>query len=102
MFLAMRKTQDIPETPERQIFFLYHTPQKPDIIVLSIRSKLHYKIRDMKAEDKGQLFGGFIGLIIGSIIVYLLWGFSSPGGIVMLFGFGIGGIIGYKLFKKKK
>ena len=56
----------------------------------------------MKAEDKGQLFGGFIGLIIGSIIVYLLWGFSSPGGIVMLFGFGIGGIIGYKLFKKKK
>ena len=56
----------------------------------------------MKDENKRQLIGGFIGVIIGSIIIYLFWGLSSPGGIVMLFGFGIGGIIGYNLFKKKK
>ena len=56
----------------------------------------------MKSEKKGQRIGSVIGFLIGSIIAYLLWGFSSPGGIVMLFGFGIGGIIGYNLGKKKK
>jgi len=55
----------------------------------------------MKAEKKGQLIGGVVGFLIGSIVAYLLWGFSSPGGIVILFGFAIGGFIGYSIGKKK-
>lgn len=56
----------------------------------------------MKTEKKGQLIGSVIGLLIGCIIAYLIWGFSSPGGIVILLGFGMGGIIGYNLGKKRE
>ena len=51
----------------------------------------------MKPEKKGQLIGGTIGLLIGSVIAYMLWGFSPPGGILILAGFAIGGLIGFNL-----
>jgi hypothetical protein len=56
----------------------------------------------MKPEKKGQLIGGVIGLLFGCIIAYFLWGFSSPGGIVILTGFAIGGLIGYNLGSGRK
>ena len=54
----------------------------------------------MKPEKKGQIIDGSIGLRIGCTSAYLLWGFSSPGGIVILAGFGISGIVGYSIAKK--
>jgi hypothetical protein len=33
----------------------------------------------MKAEKKGQPIGSIIGLLIGCIIAYLLWGFHRLG-----------------------
>jgi hypothetical protein len=56
----------------------------------------------MKPEKKGQIIGGVIGLIIGSLMAYLIWGFSPPGGILILFGAAIGGFIGYKIGLGKK
>ena len=51
----------------------------------------------MKPEKKGQLIGGAVGTLIGGVIAYLLWGFSPPGGILILTGFAIGGLIGFNL-----
>lgn len=55
----------------------------------------------MKKEIKGQLIGGIIGVLFGGLAAYLIWGFSSPGGILILLGFAIGGLIGYSLGLKK-
>ena len=51
----------------------------------------------MKPEKKGQLIGGAVGMLIGGVIAYFLWGFSPPGGILILAGFAIGGLIGFNL-----
>ena len=32
-------------------------------------------INKMKAEKKGQIIGGIIGLAIGSLIAFVIWGF---------------------------
>ena len=55
----------------------------------------------MKPEKKGQVVGGSIGLFIGAVAAYMIWDFNSPGGILILFGVGIGGMIGWELGKKK-
>lgn len=55
---------------------------------------------NMKPEKKGQIIGSIIGLLIGCTIAYSVWGFSSPGGIVILAGVGIGGIFGHSIAKK--
>ena len=51
----------------------------------------------MKPEKKGQLAGGVMGLLLGGIAAYLLWGFRPPGGILILAGSGVGGAVGYGL-----
>lgn len=56
----------------------------------------------MKPEKKGQVIGGAIGLVIGAVIAYMIWGFNSPGGILILFGFGVGGVIGWQIGLKKQ
>ncbi|MFC2083682.1 LapA family protein [Bacteroidota bacterium] len=56
----------------------------------------------MKPEKKGHIIGGSIGLVVGGLAAYLIWGFESPGGILILFGFAIGGFIGWNLGKGKK
>ncbi len=55
----------------------------------------------MKPEKKGQLVGGAIGLVIGAITAYAIWGFNPPGGILILAGFGIGGLIGWNIGSRK-
>ena len=50
----------------------------------------------MRPEKKGQVIGGAIGLVIGAVIAYMIWGFNSPGGILIIFGFAIGGMIGWQ------
>jgi hypothetical protein len=71
---------------------LYHLP------IAALKQKLRKKI--MIPEKKGQVIGGIIGLLIGCACAYFIWGFSSPGGIVILAGSGIGGLIGYCISKK--
>jgi len=56
---------------------------------------------EMRQEKKGQLIGGIIGALAGGLAAYLIWGFSSPGGILILAGFGVGGLIGYSLGQKR-
>jgi len=58
------------------------------------------KIKNMKPEKKGQFIGGIIGLVLGSLIAYIIWGFSSPGGIIILLFFSIGSMIGWNVKKK--
>jgi hypothetical protein len=56
----------------------------------------------MRPAKKGQLIGGLIGMILGCLVAYMIWGIASPGGIVILFAFAIGGLIGYNLGLKKE
>jgi hypothetical protein len=56
----------------------------------------------MKPKKKGHIIGGAIGLLIGTMAAYMIWGFNSPGGILILFCFGVGGIIGWNLGLKKQ
>ena len=56
----------------------------------------------MTTKKKGQFIGGTLGLLVGSIIAYLIWGFSPPGGIIILFCFAIGGLIGWNVGEKKE
>jgi len=55
----------------------------------------------MRKEIKGQLIGGIIGALVGGFAAYLVWDFSSPGGILIIAGFAIGGFIGYSLGLKR-
>ena len=49
----------------------------------------------MKPQKKGQLVGGTVGLILGGVLAYIIWGFESPGGILILAGFAFGGLAGW-------
>ncbi|MBN1363214.1 MAG: hypothetical protein JW976_00265 [Syntrophaceae bacterium] len=56
----------------------------------------------MKLQNSGLLIGQVFGLLIGSVAAYLIWGWNAPGGILILFGFAIGGLIGWFLGKKRE
>lgn len=51
----------------------------------------------MNSAKKGQLVGGLIGMAIGAVVAYMLWDFKSPGGLLILIGYCIGGLTGYSL-----